>query len=158
MATPIASCGRKSGRIQSARLGRGTGAARPSVRGGRGAKAPLRSMGAQPSCRSMAAYAWSMGAVGRAKSPPVRCPEAERLGVVHGAKLLVWGMQRGAKLPPCQDERPEGAVARGTRAHLASGIATAFLPVKLAFFMCSFRYSTCPDHLPCRSRFQEKSH
>jgi len=40
---------------------------------------------------------------------------------VHGATLLLWGIKRGAKLPPLQDERPQGALARGTRAHLASG-------------------------------------
>jgi len=49
-------------------------------------------------------------------------------GRVHGLKALVRGMQRGAKLPPCQDEaKPvaSGVPRRGmTDAHLASSIAT----------------------------------
>src|SRR6266849_6457865 len=43
-------------------------------------------------------------------------------GRVQRQKAMVRGMQRGAKLPPCQDERAvRRTIARGTRAHLASG-------------------------------------
>src|SRR5690242_282926 len=48
-------------------------------------------------------------------------------GRVHGPKVLLRGMQRGAKLPPCQDERPSGSGGGGnTAAHLASGTRRPF--------------------------------
>ena len=62
------------------------------------------------------------------ETPPGRKSRGRSaFGEVHGATLLVRGMQRGAKLPPCQDERTSVSVSGGkTAAHLASGIAMAF--------------------------------
>src|SRR5579863_7789807 len=55
------------------------------------------------------------------ETPPGRMSRRRSAsGRVHGLKALVWGMQRGAKLPPCQDERAvRRTVARVHRAHLA---------------------------------------
>src|ERR1035437_6901286 len=63
---------------------------------GRGAKAPLRSMGAQPSCRSMAAHAWSIGVQGESE-------------VSHG--LEVHGGHEGS--PGRSRRRNSGQVAGG---------------------------------------------
>src|ERR1017187_8444795 len=131
--------------------GRGTGAARPPVRGP-GARKPWRGS------RRRTAGRWVSR--GRAKSPlvwrsvegtkallveaadetagrgPGRCNAPGRqsrgrsaFGRVHGRKALVRGMQRGAKLPPCQDERAvRRAAARDPRAHLASAVKRLFSP------------------------------
>src|ERR1035437_7594970 len=87
---------------------------------GRGAEAPLRSMGAQPSCRSMAAYAWSMGVRGES--------EVSHGLEVHGGHEGPPGpgdATGGEATPLPSGVKPKAERGRGfTRTHLASGIAT----------------------------------
>jgi hypothetical protein len=71
---------------------------------------------------------WSMRVQGESEVSPgleVHGGHEGPPGRVQRPKALLRGMQRGAKLPPCQDERPSGSVGGITAAHLASVMAMA---------------------------------
>ena len=73
-------------------------------------------------------------------------------GRVQRPKVLLWGMQRGAKLPPCQDERGRRLSGSGgvTAAHLAAHRAARGTGLRPRSH--PIRQAPCPSRRgsPCR--------